>query len=432
MSAKDKLAFLIALMFLGSAAATLAQKGTKPNLLFILTDQHRRDGVGAYEMAPVKTPNLDRLAAEGIRFNRAYTAQPVCAPNRAAIMSGLYPHNHGVLENTWDMNSDIPILPDLFRRHGYRTGYFGKWHLGDPARDAWDVMPIYPGDGRGKGHYFEENGKQVYQTDIISRDAINFMKAASGKPFCLFASFYPPHPPYSVPEKYEALYADIFPNDEHRRKYYAMCSAVDEAAGKLLNALDELDIAKNTLVVFTTEHGHQFEHRWNDHDKRLCYDIAARVPLLMRFPGVIPDGQVSDALFSAVDLYPTMATLLGLSYEKRLDGVNLSNQITQRTDKGRANLVMVNVPFIDKEPNPNRPAFEKGEERCVIEGDWKLILSTVREPELYNLTEDPAEVNNCWVAMRNTATVGKLKEALTTWSGWTDDKLAPSLLEEIE
>lgn len=412
-------------------SAPLFASGDPPNLLFILTDQHRRDGVGVYGQAPVKTPHLDNLATTGIRFNRAYTAQPVCAPNRASIMTGVFPHNHGVLENTWDMDSELRILPDLLNENGYRTGYFGKWHLGDSARDAWDVMPIYPRDGRGNRHYFEEAGRQVYQTGIITRDTIAFMKEDSGKPFCAFASFYPPHPPYSVPEQYEKQYADIFPDDDQRRIYYAMCTAVDEAAGRLLDSLEELGIADNTLVVFTSEHGHQFDHRWNDHDKRLCYDIASRVPLLMRFPGVIPEAQISDALISAVDLYPTIAALLGLTYDKRLDGVNLSNQITQRTGKGRDSLVMVNVPFIDKSGSPNQPELDKGEERCVIQGDWKLILSTVREPELYNLARDPAETDNRWNELKNSPAAGKLKDALAAWGRRTRDKLTPELLGRI-
>jgi arylsulfatase A-like enzyme len=406
----------------------IADESGPPNLLFILTDQHRRDGVGSYGLIDVQTPNIDRIASEGIRFNRAYTAQPVCAPNRAAIMSGLYPHNSGVRENTWNMDPDIRILPDLLKENDYRTGYFGKWHLGDPARDSWDVMPIYPGDGRGNNHYFEIDGEQVYQTEVITPDVIDFMNADSEQSFCVFASYYPPHPPYSVPEKYEAIYKDQYPEDEERRKYYAMCTAVDDTVGELLNSLEEQGVADNTLVVFTTEHGHHFDHRWNDHNKRLCYDIAARIPMLMRFPEVIPAGQESEALISSVDLNPTLLSLLGLSYDEGLDGLNLSNQITKRTDKGRANLVMVNVPFIDKSGSPNQPELSKGEERCVIKGDWKLILSTVRVPELYHLPSDPAETNNRWADSKETESVSELKAALEAWGKRTRDSLTPKLL----
>ena len=430
-SGKNMYRVVCMVLLLLSALTSLAQENLPPNLLFILTDQHRRDGVGSYPESKAQTPNIDRIAKEGIRFDRAYTAQPVCAPNRAAIMSGLYPHNSGVLENTWDMNPHIRILPDLLREHGYRTGYFGKLHLGDPARDAWDVMPIYSGDGRGTKHYFEVDGELVYQTEVITPDVIDFMKADLQKPFCAFASYYPPHPPYSVPEQYESLYRNQFPADEARRKYYAMCTAVDDAVGHLLNALDEQGMADNTLVVFTTEHGHQFDHRWNDHDKRLCYDIAARIPMLMRFTGVIPECQESDALISSIDLYPTMTGLLGLNYGEGLDGLNLSNQITKRTDKGRASLVMVNIPFINKDHNPNQPDLEKGEERCVVQGEWKLILSTVRNPELYHLRIDPTETNNRWSDSKDEPIVSELKKSLSFWAKRTRDPLAPKLLAEL-
>lgn len=415
----------------GSLPPLAAQSEQKPNLLFILTDQHRRDGVGAYGEAEVMTPNLDRIASEGIRFNQAYTAQPVCAPNRGAMMSGLYPHNHGVIENTWDLDTEVRILPDLYRENGYRTGYFGKWHLGDPARDAWDEMPIYPNDGRGSKHYYEVDGEMVYQTEVITPDVIEFMTQDKEQPFIAFASYYPPHPAYSVPKPYEDMYANIYPDDDRRRIYYAMCTAVDEAVGDLMQALDDNGLTENTLVVFTTEHGHNFEHRWNDHDKRLCYDISARVPLLMRFPGVIEKGQVSNSLISAVDLYQTMTNLMGLVADSGLDGVNLGNQIAGRTDKGRASLVMVNIPFIDKSGETNMPDLEKGQERCIVSDDWKLILSTVREPELYLTLSDPEEVNNKWEMFENSVTVTDLKRALHYWGKRTQDPLTEELLNQL-
>ena len=408
-----------------------AQTEKKPNLLFILTDQHRRDGVGVYGEAEVMTPNIDRIAKEGIRFNQAYTAQPVCAPNRGAMMSGLYPHNHGVIENTWDLDTDVRILPDLYRENGYRTGYFGKWHLGDPARDAWDEMPIYPRDGRGNGHYYEIDGELVYQTEVITPAVVDFMTKDPDQPFVAFASYYPPHPPYSAPKVYEEMYSDIYPDDKRQRIYYAMCTAVDDTVGKLLQALDEHGLAENTLVVFTTEHGHNFEHRWNFHDKRLCYDISARVPLLMRFPGVIEEGQVSNNLISAVDLYQTMTNLMGLVADPGLDGVNLGNQISGRTDKGRASLVMVNIPFIDKSSETNMPDLEKGQERCVVSDDWKLILSTVREPELYLTLSDPEEVHNKWDMFKDSVTVADLKLALHYWGKRTKDPLTAELLGKL-
>lgn len=413
-----------------------AQEKRPPNVLFILTDQHRQDGVGAYGKPGIRTPNLDGLARHGIRFDRAYTAQPVCSPNRASILSGLYPHRHGVRENLWPLSPDVRILPHLLREHGYRCGYFGKWHLGDPARGAYDVMPTYERDGRGGsgqsgwGHYYTVDEKKVYQTEILTKDTIDFIKQ-SEQPFYATVSFYPPHPPYSVPPHYEAMYASLYPDDENRRKYYAMCTAIDDAVGRLLDALEDQSLTQNTLVIFTTEHGHHFDRRWNDHSKRSCYDIAARVPLLMRFPGTIPLGQQSKALFSQVDLFPTIAGLLELPTPEATDGVDQSDLLIGKTEKTRDHLAIVNVPRRDRTPEPYEGTLPD-EERCVRTDDWKLILSSTRHPELYRPDDDPDERTNLWDQYKDTDIVTGLKDHLTAWATQTSDSLTSKLLSTPE
>tara|TARA_Y100000588_G_scaffold194978_1_gene209076 strand:- start:8145 stop:9458 length:1314 start_codon:yes stop_codon:yes gene_type:complete len=410
------------------------QAAPAPNLLFILTDQHRRDGVGAYGKPSVLTPNLDRIASEGIRLDRAYTAQPVCSPNRASILSGLYPHRHGVRENNWPLSPDVHILPHLLQANAYRTGYFGKWHLGDPARVAYDVMPSYERDGRGGGsasgwaHYYTIDDQKVYQTDVISRDIGDFIRT-SDKPFYAVASFYPPHPPYSVPKRYEEMYRELYPEDQNRRRYYAMCTAVDDAVGHLLETLEAKEIADNTLVVFTTEHGHYFDRRWNNHSKRSCYDVAARIPLLMRFPGHIPDGQESTALFSHADLFPTLAGLLGLA-PPEVDGIDQSDLLQGKTEATRDYLSIVNVPRPDRTSKPHDGPMP-GEERCVRTNDWKLILSRDRAPELYHPDNDPEERDNVWSSHRDTEVVGSLKAHLSEWASATNDPLTPRLLSSL-
>lgn len=369
------------------AAAQLAETNRPPNLLFILTDQHRQDGVGAYGKSGVLTPNLDRVAADGIHFNRAYTAQPVCSPNRACILSGLYPHRHRVRENNWPLSPEVRILPHLLREQGYRCGYFGKWHLGDPARVAYDVMPAYERDGRGAsgrtsfGHYYTIDDQKVYQTEVLAKDVGDFI-STSDRPFYAVASFYPPHPPYSVPARYEEIYRTQYPDNERRRRYYAMCTAVDDAVGHLLGVLEDKGVADNTLVVFTTEHAHHFDRRWNDHSKRSCYDIAARVPLLMSFPGRVPQRQVTENLFCSVDILPTIAGLLGHPVPRGIDGIDQSALLKKETDRRRDYLVMVNVPRPNRTSKPHNGTMP-GEERCVRTDDWKLILSVDRPPELY-------------------------------------------------
>ena len=413
----------------GLYGAVPAPERVKPNCLFILVDQQRQDGVGAYVSdSKVKTPHLDAMAAEGILFNRAYTAQPVCAPNRGSIFSGLMPFNHGVRENTWDLNPKVKLTPHYLKKAGYISGYFGKWHLGDPARKAFDVMPDYPNDGRGKRHYYTINGKKVYQTEVLSKDVIDFMRKNQETPFFAVLSMYPPHTSYSVPARYEKMYQDDYPDDKSRRRYYAMCTAVDDAVGRVLTALKKLDLDKNTLVIYTSEHGHYFDKRWNNHHKRLCYDVSARIPLLMRYPGIIPAGQRSEMLINSGDLTPTLLGLMGHDVPK-VDGLNFSAQIRGESKEFPAYTVMVNVPFINKKEKPNQPMIEKGEERAIVHDRYKLILSTVRDPELYDLTADPGETSNLWNS-QNRSAVGRMRTHLSEWADRTGDTLAPKLIQK--
>ena len=405
----------------------------EPNILFILTDQHRRDAIGAYGKPGVKTPHIDSLGRDGIRFDRAYVAQPVCAPNRASIQSGLYPHAHGLLENTWPLSPRIQTMAEMLE--DYDCGYFGKWHLGRQHTQGFDRFPSYPGDGRGDNHYFTIDGAKRYAVDVITDDVIGFMSEQRENPFYAFASYYPPHPPYSVPEKYEDMYRGLFPDDRRRRIYYAMATKVDEQVGRLLRTLDDLGHAENTLVVFTTEHGHFFNHRWNDHNKRLCYDTAARIPLLMRMPGVIPGGKATSELISSVDLVQTIMSLVGREVPDGLQGKDLSTLARGERDRGREAAFIENFPYIDKGetpgPYPNEPMWGYGEERCVRGRSWKLILSTVRPPEIYDMDEDPEETNNRWRGMRHLTEAAALTEALHEWAVRTGDNLAPKLIRKI-
>jgi len=403
----------------------------RPNVIFIMTDQHRQDGVGIYPGSKAITPNLDQLAQEGILFNRAYVAQPVCAPNRASMLSGLYPHSHGVLENTWSLSSRVTTTAEILGTAGYMCGYFGKWHLDRVNSHGFSIFPDYPGDGRGDDHYFIQDGEKRYSVDVITDDVIEFIRANKNKPFYSFVSYYPPHPAYAVPEQWEQLYADIYPADEKRRIYYGMCSKVDEQIGRILQEIRNSGIEENTLVLFTSDHGHYFDKRWNNHPKRLCFDISARVPLIMRFPGKIAVGQVTDGLFSSVDLNQTIIGLTGLSQFEGLQGVDQSDFITGKEESPRDALVIENFPYPDKTETPgpykNEPLWSAGEERCIFDGEWKLILSTTRPPELYNLVSDSNEVINQWSAKKDMTLVKILGEKLHIWGVETGDDLAPTL-----
>jgi uncharacterized sulfatase len=254
--------------------------------------------------------------------------------------------------------------------------------------------------------------------DVITEDAIAFIKRKRSQPFYVYVSFYPPHPPFSVPEKYLERYKDI--PDDQQRTYYAMCEKVDEKVGDLLETLDELRLTDNTLVVFTSDHGHNFVYRWNNHYKRICYDTAARVPLIARFPGVIPKGRCIEGLLSSVDLTPTLMDLLGQPVPPGLQGLDFADLVRGKSDRGRDYVFIENVPFTD--------APDKGEERCVLNDRYKLILSTQRPPELYDLRNDPEEVHNRWADMKSTPLISQLLAQLQDWAEQTHDSLTPKLI----
>ncbi len=400
------------------AQAETAPPGGGPNILFILADQYRWDCVGASGNGEIHTPNLDRLAREGVMLNRFYAAQPVCSPNRATILTGLYPHSAGVSENNIPLPKTSKTLGEILTPAGYDCGYFGKWHL--VRRDAFPTFPEYPSDGRGKDHYFGKGSDKRYGVDVITDDAVTFIRKTRDKPFYVYVSYYPPHPPFSVPAEYEERYKGIA--DRERRIYYAMCTKVDEAVGRLLKTLEDAGLAKHTLVVFTSDHGHNFEYRWNKHHKRLCYDTSARIPLIARMPGAIPAGRRSEGLGSSVDLVPTMLSLIGKPVPAGLQGRDLADLLRGKTDKGRDYVFIENWPFVS--------APDKGVERCVLDDRWKLILSTKRPPELYEYKVDDKEVTNLWETKKDEPFVVGLLEQLGRWAEETRDEVAPGLIKE--
>ena len=404
-----------------------------PNILFILTDQQRQDGIGAYGKPGVQTPNIDRLAGRGIRFDRAYVAQPVCSPNRASILTGQYPHTHGVVDNGVLLPNEALTLAEMLAPQRYDCAYFGKWHLDERDSEGNELpdevkaqgfatVPAYPQGGRGKNHYFlDQSGHRRYAIDVITEDVIAFLKKPREGPFFAFVSYFPPHPPYAVPQSFEEMYRQQYPTDDKRRIYYAMCSKIDEQVGRLLSTLDQAGMTQDTLVVYTSEHGHYFEYRWNSHPKRLCYDIAARVPLVMSLPGVVPPNQATKELISSVDLAPTVLGLVGQQGPEEIQGKDLSALARGVDRKGRRAI------FIENRPILRHP--EQGIERCVRDQKWKLILSTMRRPELYDMEHDPNERDNLWSRMRHSTQAQVLKSYLREWGQKTGDELALRLLQ---
>ena len=355
-------------------AHLLAQApASKPNLVFVLADQLRYQSCGFAGDSKARTPNLDAFARQGVVFRNAVSGHPVCAAYRASLFTGKYTTSTGMVINELRMNPNHECLAQVLTRHGYDTGYIGKWHLWanelgnhyDPKNSFTPPGPYRFGfDGFWaaynfhheyfNGYYHTDSPEKIpvkgYEPDVQTDLAIARIKhaAIAGKPFALFLSVGTPHDPWNtnnVPAKFLNMFADeagksrftLPPNykpdndpysdawgrfkgprerqsiPEWLRVYYAMTANLDWNIGRLLKAIDEAGLHGNTIVVFTSDHGEMMGAQGR-RAKNIFYEEAVRVPFLMRWPATIPAGSTSDACLNTPDIMPTLLGLAGLAH----------------------------------------------------------------------------------------------------------------------
>ncbi|MBN2311525.1 MAG: sulfatase [Candidatus Hydrogenedentes bacterium] len=323
-----------------------------PNVLFILVDQMREEAMGCSGNGVVRTPRLDALAGEGVRFTDAVANCPVCTPSRAMLMTGKYPLSNGTLVNDLPMPTEQPFVAEIARDAGYRTGYIGKWHLDGIPREKFTP----PGKRRAgfdtywagyncHHNYFEPKYyldtdelvtapgyEPVVQTDL----AIDFMTRHRDEPFLLVLAWGPPHAPcHLVPESYRAAYrpdeiayrANCRDTDTREYcDYYAQITALDDQVGRLVAFLDRAGLADNTLVVFTSDHGDML---WSHGrvKKQQPWEESVHIPLIMRWPDGLPRGGESNQLIGMADMGPTVLGLMGLEPAPEMEGVDMSSAL---------------------------------------------------------------------------------------------------------
>jgi arylsulfatase A-like enzyme len=427
--------------FLGTLAATgLKAKpaAKKPNIIFILADDLGYGDLGCYGQQRIATPNLDRLAAAGVRFTQAYAGSTVCAPSRCCLMTGMHTGHTRVRGNK---GPELHLRPrdltvaELLKRAGYRTGIFGKWALGgigttghpmEKGFDEWfgffsqtQAHNYYPElllDGRRDYLLRGNRGgrKDEYAHDLITERALRFLDKGESEPFFLYL-------PYTIPHANNELGRETgngmeVPSDgpysskdwpQPEKNFAAMVTRMDTDIGKIMAQLKASAVDENTIVFFSSDNG---PHREGGHDpeffhsrgplrgiKRDLYEGGVRVPTLARWPGKIQPGTVSDQVWAFWDFLPTAAELAGVSPPSGIDGISMVASLGGKPQKNHEYLYW--------------EFHERGFKQAARMGDWKAVrLGTKRPIELYNLKEDIGEKDD--LAAEHPAVVAKMEDIL--------------------
>lgn len=417
-------------------------EGTPVNFLVILFDKCRRDAIGAYGRKDVYTPNMDRLAAGGVRFDNCYSPQPLCAPCRASIITGKYPHAHRMQKNTYPYvpngatnlyHEPIPgpftdprfdlweNFPHFLNNAGYRTAQIGKWHLGEGNPGFFDV---WKGFNSQLLHWLGEPHKSPYRPTVQTGLGVEFIEENAHRPFLLYESYYSPHEPNDPPKRFLDPYRGR--NVAHA-DYYASVAALDVEIGRLVAALERKKILDNTFIILTTEHGRTWEDRPGTlAGMSISYDDAARIPLIMHCPKLLPKGVVWNSGVSSVDIMPTVMHAAGLYGRGRTDYStrSLLPDIGAGRDQWRRTIVVQNI----SQKGIDGIQFE---ERALRTERWKLILRDfaahppMRADELYDMRDDPEERKNLYAARPDI--VKDLAAKLAAWGDEQEDRLAVKL-----
>lgn len=413
-------------------SASAAETSMRPNILLIFTDDHGQGDVSAYGAKDVRTPNIDRLAAEGMLFSRMRANATVCSPSRAALMTGRYPDRVGVPgvirtqpADSWGyFDPKTSTVADELSGAGYHTALIGKWHLGLQSPNLpnergfkffhgflGDMMDSYTTHLRHGQNYMRRNAEEIapegHATELFSAWAVDFLRGRAGnatEPFFLCLAYNAPHFPIEPPadwlEKVRAREAGM---EARRAKNVAFVEHLDAGIGRVLDALRELGLERSTLVVFTADNGGSLPHGQSNHPwrggKQSHYDGGLRVPFIVRWPGVVAAGSRQDYAGLVFDLFPTFIEAAGIPAVSGREAHSLLPAL-----RGEASTAQRVLYFVRREGGV---AYGGKSYEALIRGDWKLLQNDPFSPwELYNLREDPFETRN--LATENKPMVNEL------------------------
>lgn len=489
------------LLFCLALCSTCRQKEPeiKPNLLFILTDEQTYFTMKAYGNDRIQTPNLNRLTETSFVFEKAYVTQPVCTPNRASVLTGLYPHSHGSTTNNIALDESLQTLPELFSDTSYHTAYIGKWHLGDEVFaqhgfDTWisieDLYSNHYRDGRDPEarsdyhHWLIANGYEPDRPDgkfsrqfaaklpiehgkpaFIKERALAYVESHQTNPFILFLSYLEPHMPFfgpldslyhpedillpesyhhemgaDVPLKYrlksETIAGKYGETEADMRQlianYWGLVSLVDLSIGAILDKLDTLGLAENTIVVFTSDHGDMMgAHRLVE--KQVMYEESVRVPLIIRDLRLGRQQMNIDQPVSHIDIVPTLLDLMDQPIPAHLQGRSVRPVMQGEPNSERPVFIEWNP---DRNPRSGMPKVTNlaSDEKMievnqsyvrtiVTPNGWKLALHTTDISQLFHLPSDPLELHNLFGEAAYRDTVEQLMKEIINWQIATSDTI---------
>ena len=408
-----------------------------PNVVLILADDLGYADTAVYGSRSIPTPHIDALADAGVRFTEAYVTAATCSPSRAALMTGRYQQRFGFEFNTSSaaithresrgLDPAVVTLADVFQRAGYATGMFGKWHLGTrdyfhPQQRGFDEFfgflagahsffpaeldePAFSSVMRGREPLIEPE----YLTDALARETVAFIKSHAGKPFFAYVPFNAVHTPIEAAEKYLRRFPDV--TNRQQRTYNAMTSALDDAVGRIVRALDETGTRDETLVIFLNDNGGPLYTKVQSNGplrlgKLFLFEGGIRVPMIVSWPQTLEAGKVYHQPTSALDVFATACAAAGISLppELTLDGVDL-------------------LPYLrgERTESPHEALFwSNGPNKAVRMGKWKLII-VGKHKFLFDLESDLGETNN--LAEADPDELQKLERA---WKGWQSRMQPPA------
>ncbi len=432
--------FLINLSFVALSA-------DRPNVIYILADDLGYGDLGCYGQKKLKTPNIDRIATEGIQFSDHYSGNTVCSPSRAVLMTGQHPgHVHcrgNGGENNFSLNPEMTTLPRLFKNAGYVTGAYGKWGLGhthleentNPMTHGFDHFSGWKSQGIAHTYYpssIIRDGKEIplekgtFVHDLVMKDAFDFIKESvkEKKPFFCYIPTAVPHAAMHAPKELHEKWRKVYPQFNDMRGRYgagkdqycpdvmnpiagfaAMMENFDNQIGELLGMLSDLGVDENTIILFSSDNGAHKEggHKpdfWDSNGplrgiKRDLYEGGIRTPFMVRWPGNVAKGSHSKHISAFWDILPTMAELIGQQVPEQSDGISILPTLLAEGEQSQHKYLY--HEFIEARSGSGPVPYTK---RSIRSGDWKAVqvidkkTSSLKPIELYNLNDDLGETKN--------------------------------------